>query len=400
MCFKINNILFDIFLIIKTKTQLLINLKRTNYFFKKIKFFLLYVTIFYIVFVEKKETILSPKNYQSDEGKELIDNFYNLIDIKNLNNSLNDSMILDGKENIIKTLFESNNKNVSDSFEGIIFRSNTRFGNTIVILNKLLFYFEIFGLKHIILDKKDFWFLKNTSSIYIQKPNITIEIKDNSEFAPDKVLNIEIMFYYAYKIKPEVKIGYIRDEIIRNLIKVNLPEDCLFIHIRSGDIFSWLVHQPYAQPPLCFYQKIIENFNFSRIYLLTSEEHNNPVVGKLIELYPNIIFKLNSLEVDISLLANAYNLVVSISSFVNSIIQLNINLKYVWDYNIYHNVERNRQLHYDLYKFPHNNFTIFRMQPSFYYRSHMYIWRNTRRQLNLMMTEKCINDFILIKREK
>ena len=395
MCFKIKKQIFELFL----KIQIL-NSKHIKYFFKKIIFFLTYIALFYIAFVGKKTKFI-PKNYISEERKTLIDNFYNLIDIKNLNNPFNQSMILDGKENIINALFGASNKNVSDPFEGVVFKCDLRFGNLIVILDKVLFYFELFGLKKLALDKNDFWFLNNNiKSIHIQKPNITIEIKDKNKVDPNKALKIEIMFLYFYKYRPIVKIGYIRDEIMKNLIKIDLSQDYLFIHIRSGDIFDHLIHYPYAQPPLCFYRKILENFKFSRIYLITSKERNNPVIGKLIKLYPNIILKKNSLKVDISLLANAYNIVGSISSFVNSIIRLNNNLKYLWDYNIYQNMEKIRQLHYDLYKYPHNNFTIFRMNPSNYYRSYMYNWRIAPRQLKLMIREKCINNFVIIKREE
>ena len=55
----------------------------------------------------------------------------------------------------------------------------------------------------------------------------------------------------------------------------------------------------------------------------------------MIKEYSNVIFMQNSLKEDISYLINAYNIVASISSFLNSIIQLNYNLKTLFDYNIY-----------------------------------------------------------------
>ena len=66
----------------------------------------------------------------------------------------------------------------------------------------------------------------------------------------------------------------------------------------------------------------------------------------------------NRLKEDISYLINAYNIVASISSFLNSIIQLNYNLKTLFEINIYKLSEKILYNHYDLFQFPHNNFII------------------------------------------
>ena len=89
----------------------------------------------------------------------------------------------------------------------------------------------------------------------------------------------------------------------------------------------------------------------------------------------------------------------SISSFLNLIIQLNNNLEFLWDYNIYKTSEKVLLYHYDLFKYPHNNFTIFRMEPSSKYREIMYIWRNNYIQRRLMNKEKCDNYFSIINKE-
>ena len=89
----------------------------------------------------------------------------------------------------------------------------------------------------------------------------------------------------------------------------------------------------------------------------------------------------------------------SISSFLNLIIQLNNNLEFLWDYNIYKTSEKVLLYHYDLFKYPHNNFTMFRMEPSSKYREIMYIWRNNYIQRRLMNKEKCDNYFSIINKE-
>ena len=79
----------------------------------------------------------------------------------------------------------------------------------------------------------------------------------------------------------------------------------------------------YAQPPLCFYQSIINLFKFRNIFII-SEDKRNPVIDLLIKNYQQIIFTNNSLNLDIALLLKAYNIVGSISSFFTTLIIIRI----------------------------------------------------------------------------
>ena len=91
---------------------------------------------------------------------------------------------------------------------------------------------------------------------------------------------------------------------------------------------------------------------------------------------------------------HSYNLVASISSFLNMIILLNSNLQYLWEYNLYQMKEKFLHNHYDLFKFP-NSFTVYRMEPSMNYKTKMSYWKNSRAQRKLMINEKCINSFMI-----
>ncbi len=82
----------------------------------------------------------------------------------------------------------------------------------------------------------------------------------------------------------------------------------------------------YSQPPLCFYQKIINTNNFSNIYIL-SNGRENPVINKLLEIYPRVKYLNVTLEYAISIIINAYNFVMPISTFPETLINLNTNLK-------------------------------------------------------------------------
>ena len=103
-----------------------------------------------------------------------------------------------------------------------------------------------------------------------------------------------------------------------------------------------------------------------------------------------------NLKYDLSYLINSYNLVGSISSFLNTIIILNSNLLNFYEYNIYQISQKIVQHHYDLFEFP-KHFTIYRMEPSAHYKSSMRFWKNNRSQRKLMIKEKCINSFKIIR---
>ena len=364
----------------------------------------IYFIIYIYVFGKTKKIMIKRKDYfLIKEYKTYLDIFLNLKE-KPLN--LNDSLISEEKENIFKFISNSINKNVS-FIKKIIFTAGANFGNILLCLNKLIFFCELIECSEISLQNKAFWFIKNR--IILKDYNITINpndetkypyLEDQKDLAQDTIYyNSFDIFFYLYKIKPEIRIHLLKDEIIKNIPELNISRNDLYIHIRSGDIFTTYIHEPYAQPPLCFYTKIFEsiifkNLNFNKIYLL-STDNNNPTINKLLSKFKNIIYTNNKLEYDLSCLMNSYNLVGSISSFLNTVIILNPNLENLWDYNIYQMNEKILQNHYDLYKFP-NNFTIYRMEASLNYKSKMYIWKNNKIQRKLMIKEKCINSFMII----
>ena len=321
--------------------------------------------------------------------------FQTYLKIRNIFEQNNISLLeKNKKQEVFKLLSYHKGTNIT-SIDKIFYKGNLRFGNRLVALNKLIFYCEIIECKSIILDKNEFWFIKN--KIYIPKIKISIETGG---------FNKSINFYFTSSdllystsiYKPEIRINLLRKEIISNLPKIKYYKDILYIHVRSGDIFKSIINHFYSQPPLCFYQTILNNYNFSKIYLI-SENNNNPIIKKLINQFPNIINNKNNLKIDIALLINAYKIVASISSFLNLIIQLNYNLEFLWDYNVYKTSEKILLYHYDLYRYPHNKFTIFRMEPSSKYRSIMYFWKNNYIQRRLMIKEKCDKYFSIINKE-
>ena len=199
----------------------------------------------------------------------------------------------------------------------------------------------------------------------------------------------------------ENRIGILREEILKNLPQFITDENDLYIHIRSSDIF--MNNDPnyapdYAQPPLCFYQKIIDNYKFNQIHII-SQDNANPVIDQLINNNNNIIYEENYIDNDIANLINAYNIVGSISSFLTSIIKLNKNLKNLWEYDIYPISLKIPHLHHSLYNYK-INYTIYRMIPSAEYKNKMLIWECSEEQIRMMTAENCTNNFIRIEPNK
>ena len=273
------------------------------------------------------------------------------------------------------------------------------FGNSLITMNNLIFTCEIIGCNKIVLRDnrvKRPWLIKNP--IFIKKLNLTITLGHHGHCDDDNVLCVSIATWDPFSptfVKPQVRIQYIRDELIRNLPNVKTDPDDLYIHLRGGDVFNNKPSTTYAQPPLCFYEKILDNNKFKNIYIL-SMDRKNVVLDALLNKYKNIIFNENRYEYDISLLINAYNIVTSVSSFVISTIKLNNNLKDLWEYDINRLSEKFFFLHHHLYKFD-IKYKIHTMKSSDEYAQKMYIWRNTEVQVKLMLEDKCTYDFVLTK---
>lgn len=297
------------------------------------------------------------------------------------------------KSNILKTLNKDKDVKLNDTInELLIFGCDL--GECLTFLNKYIFYCEIIGCKSIILDKEVFPFIDK--DIKIKNKTITIKFENKIKYEKysnsyRNLLNLENFFGYKQKIK----INLIKDEIYQYLPQIHSSKNDLYIHIKGMDVFNDNLTNEvpsYAQPPLCFYQNIIENYKFDNIYII-SFDRNNPIIKKLVHIYPNIIFNNNDLKYDISFLYNAYNVVASVSSLFTSIIQLNNNLNYLWDFNIYQLMQKITHFHYDIYNFPQSRFTVYRMEPSPDYKMRMLKWNMSKNQRKLMLKDKCDNFF-------
>ena len=266
-------------------------------------------------------------------------------------------------------------------------------------MNKILFYCELLNCNFIILNQNKFWFINKT--INIKYKNFTIKGGNYSYFNNSIVLYHKpwkIYRSFFFNIKSPIRIYLLRNHIINNLPKMKIDREDLFIHIRSGNVFKNYFHNKYAQPPLCFYTNILKKFKFKKVRLIAKDFYN-PIVKKLIKKFPDIIYTKSNIMKDVAMLVNAFNIVCSISSFLISILQLNYNFEFLWDYSMYKITEKLKHFHFDFNKFPHNNYTVFRMEPSLFYKNKMHRWKHSKSQLKLMIKDKCINEFHIIKKD-
>ena len=68
--------------------------------------------------------------------------------------------------------------------------------------------------------------------------------------------NKRILFLFNFRNKTnENRLLIIRNEILRNIPRLDSKQSVLYIHIRSGDIFINNKNRIYSQPPLCFIKK-------------------------------------------------------------------------------------------------------------------------------------------------
>ena len=331
-----------------------------------------------------------------EEEREKFINYFYLPDYPK--DSFNKSYI---RKKLLKIISTDKNQTVRE-VDTIFLSHNWNFGNSLITVNNAIFLCEVLKCHYIILNKfnlKRRWLI--TNKIIIDKLNITILQDSNINCTKNNILCIyEISWdtFFPKMIKTQIRIGFIKNEIIKNLPQIQIDKNGLYIHIRGGDIFDKNPLKYYSQPPLCFYEKIINKYIFKNIYIV-SMDSANVVIKKLILNNKNIIHIINNFEYDISLLSHAYYIVLSVSSFAISSIKLNDNLKEIWEYDIMRLSEKLFFLHHHLFKFD-IKYKIHTMKPSDLYLSKMFSWKNNEEQIKLMLEDNCPYDFVETKKNK
>lgn len=383
-------------------------MKQINiYNFKFIKFiliFLLFPPFFYFIAVQlldfyhnQEETnnnwikntdkfinyfLLNCKSKYVDEDLKKYQEFLSLkLLLKDNNSSLN----LKLKENLAYKFQTKLKKNIS-LLRNIFFKRPLSFGNQIDGLNNVIYYCEILGIKNIYLNSKYNWYIKNdinTDKIHISLlSQKAIDCKSHETFCG----LVNNNFFYPMVIKAERRSLILKNEIKKNLPQIRIGKDYLYIYIRGGDSFK-VNGNNYTPAPYCFYKKILSNFKFTEIHIISMDK-KSPIIRKLLLDYPYIKHEINPIEKDIATLIYAYNLVNTLSSFSQAAIAFNDNLINLFEYEVYKPTSAIFHFHYDIDKL-NRTFNIYRMKPSKNYFTKMYRWKNTDEQRKLLFEEKC-----------
>lgn len=226
----------------------------------------------------------------------------------------------------------------------IIIPKHTYFNTTYIVINDKINHHH-----KTIIDKHDFFYSNKISFTH------TLQHSDFNTYNSTVVQYLKDIF------------------IVQNTLTLD-PDD-LVIHLRGGDIFNNNPHNGYIQPPLSFYTNIINNNTFKDIHIV-SEDTTNPCVNRLLQLFPNIKFKKQSLKDDINLILGAHNVICSYGTFVPSLLLLSTNIKHVHYVN-YLSLSTlfSSTISCHIYDFAN-------------YHKQMSPWKNTTSQRNLMLEYK------------
>ena len=331
---------------------------------KKIKIFILYTIV---IFLKYYLMFLNSKYFLKNNKKKIM------------------------KKVFLSRIFSNTNRNIRN-INILFIKGKARFGNFFISINNAIIYCEILHCKKIIIEHNNIIYLNNT--IFYKEINFTIESnqKFNHKDKNSVILDVHFFFFNGFNFWGNInKLRIFKKQLLNNLPKVKIHPNVLYIYIRSGDVFLHFKDtiRNYIQPPLCFYVKILDKFQFRKVFII-SEDRLNPVISILLRKYSYIIHEKNNLKLDISYLINSYKLVSATSTFFLITIKLNDKLKSLW---IYDYSSRSPQK----YISSQNLYTIYKMNSTTKFRKLMHPWFNKPCQRKLMIKEKCKNNFDIIR---
>lgn len=264
------------------------------------------------------------------------------------------------------------------NYSAICVKKSARLGNNIYQLSNAVYLSEIMNISTIYIPH-DFCLIKNVTTT--SKGIKIIPVKGIPKGSLDLGSSIFKMSDGEYY--PEDRVREFAHGTLKSIPPVDINDKGLYIHVRSGDIFKVNPCPLYGQPPMCFYDSIIEKWNFKDIYVL-SEDTKNPVINQLIKKY-NATFIKTDLTKTIGFILKANNLVMSYGTFLPSLLKL-----------VPENPEKR------IFRYGNNMGFLSVVWKKFYYIdvSTYYSknilknnWNNTEEQREIMMNETCGNEW-------
>jgi len=331
-----------------------------------------------------------------------------LFSLKYINNINYKHFLINNKKRIMKKIllfkiFKKTRKNINNinNISTLFIKGITHFGNLFITINNAIIYCELLNCRKIIIEYSNNIYINQ--SIFYQKNNFTIEPNQMFNYIGNDnsvILDFYFLFFKGFRYFGNVnRLGIFKKQLLNNLPKVVTNPNDLYLYIRGGDIFikSYTYNiRGYSQPPLCFYEKILDYFKFNKVFII-SQDNLNPVIPKLLNKYSYIRIKKNKLKVDISYLINSYNIVAGRSTFFSTSIKFNDKLKFLWEYDCSPLTQKYFHLHYSVYNFPFYCI-VYKMNSSKNYRKFMHPWFNIPKQRKKMIQEKCKQNFNIFRK--
>ena len=327
----------------------------------------------------KIEYSISNNNYNSTLKNQHFTRFEKVFEKYRNETELSDEYKNKFKQDILNGYSELFKRDYT-KIDTIIYNLRYNLGNALFVINNLIYYCELLGCKKIYLSK-EYWFVKKP--IYDKELDITISPLDVVHLFNDNFIPVR-----TYILKNELYSNV-------KLLETNISD--LYINIRSGkDIFGNHQYSPgsYVQPPLCFYQTIIEKFNFSNIYIISNGKEN-PVIDELLKSYNNTKYFHGTVEEDTAIILSAKNLVLPCSSFTVELVKLSDNLQNLFEFNILYEKDHINWHYQDRHLRP-LKFNRIIMNPTEEYIKVMKPWKQKPEQFSQMINEKCNKKFTII----
>ena len=186
-------------------------------------------------FIKKQISILNGQEFfELSNSINHAQNYFNYPDFNEIENSTSN---IELREKLIRSLSNICHKDFRN-VKKIVITSPFNFGNQIAALNNVIYYCEILGIKNFYFNSQYNFYVKNdiiTNKINISvKSNKTFKCSDQDTFCG----HLYAHFYFPSVIKSKRRSIILKYEIHRNLPKVKVNKNDLYIYIRSGDTFD------------------------------------------------------------------------------------------------------------------------------------------------------------------
>jgi hypothetical protein len=124
--------------------------------------------------------------------------------------------------------------------------------------------------------------------------------------------------------------------LVNKPVGAQLPDSHLVIHLRGGDVFGPRKPPSYGQPPLAFYQRILDNERWSAVTVVHQDD-KNPVLLPLLERCKArkvpVTTHSGTVVDDIAELLRASTLIAGRGTFMPAVVGLSRNVKRVFHFH-------------------------------------------------------------------